>query len=467
MAWLNLLAAVRQQLYGPVDARLQTILCRLERALSQRLAPGVGLQFVQEIKRALQDCFRCHFESDLVAKALTLKVLNLCLARHQYQSRNTVLLLRPFGLVIDSTNSCHLACPGCVHSRRSKELALFDWSPGMLSEDRIFAVLHQFGPYSIQTLFYNYGEPLLNPNTPRFVRLAKRYLSQTMLSTSMSVPRFDAEAYVCAGLDYMILSIDGASQLVYERFRQKGRLELVLRNVASLVDAKRRLGRRTPVLCWQFLAFEHNIHESAAAMNMARDLGVDEFTLARPFDVSWDDPGIRPANVETRTTQFNEDTEENLSDNWNPFADDLDAQAIESEFEAAWKTGLPTEAPRTSVHTCRWLYKNITMDAHGRIFPCAGAPGRGVDRTYSVLDSTNRRDVYNSEKYRRARLYFADTQAYHRDHAANGGHENPHCVDCEWNEIKADIDEAEIRHYLKSAGGALFNPHVINMLASW
>jgi hypothetical protein len=92
------------------------------------------------------------------AEALTLKILNLLLARYHFQARSTSLLSRPFGLVVDPSNVCQLACPGCVHSTRNEALQLFDWPKGTLSEDRLAALLKRYGPYAIGTLFYNYGE---------------------------------------------------------------------------------------------------------------------------------------------------------------------------------------------------------------------------------------------------------------------------------------------------------------------
>ena len=83
----------------------------------------------------------------------------------------------------------------------------------------------------------------------------------TSLSASLSVQRFESHAYVESGLDFMVLSIDGVTQPVYERFRRNGDLELVLRKVRRLVDVKRELRKRAPVLSWNFLAFEHNAHE--------------------------------------------------------------------------------------------------------------------------------------------------------------------------------------------------------------
>ena len=197
-------------------------------------------------KPALFRCLERAVGSPIAAKALTLKVLNLCLARYHFLARSTTLLSRPYGLEVDPINNCNLACPGCVHSSRSKDLHLFDWTSGMLSPDRFAAFLDRYGPYAVQITLCNYGEPLLNPHTPEFIRLAKRYLLLTTLSTNMTAKRFDAEAYAASGLDFMTVSLDGATQGVYERFRKKGDLELAFANIRSLVEAKRSLGQSAP-----------------------------------------------------------------------------------------------------------------------------------------------------------------------------------------------------------------------------
>lgn len=128
---------------------------------------------------------------------------------------------------------------------------------------------------------------------------------RTAFTTSLSVRRFDAEAYVKSGIDFIGLSIDGATQATYQRFRRNGDLELVLGNVRELVNAKRKLGKRYPVLAWNFLAFEHNAHEIPLAARMARQLGVNIFRVMNPFDVGWDDPEIRPAAVKAGVQRLN------------------------------------------------------------------------------------------------------------------------------------------------------------------
>ena len=77
----------------------------------------------------------------------------------------------------------------------------------------------------------------------KLIRLAKTYLMGTAISTSLSVRRFDAEAYVESGLDFMGLSIDGATQSVYQRFRRNGDLQLVFDNVAQTGGGEAKAGQ--------------------------------------------------------------------------------------------------------------------------------------------------------------------------------------------------------------------------------
>lgn len=423
---------------------------------------------VEILNRAKPDLcarLRPRFPSPL-AEALALKILNLLLARHHFQARSTSLLSRPFGLVVDPSNVCQLACPGCVHSEHSELHQIFDWPNGTLSETRLSALLKRFGPYAIGVLFYNYGEPLLNLNTPKLIRMAKAWLMETSISTTLSVRRFDAEAYVESGLDLVNLSIDGATQPVYERFRRNGDLELVLGNLRKLVDAKRRLGKRYPVLAWNFLTFEHNVHEIPLAVSMARKLGVDLFRVVEPFDVSWDDPDIRPAKLKTGVAgvrRLNWLGFVNQSSNWNPFPESVDGNAILEAYEDPWGDQLAEagDAPPSPGHSCHWLYKNMVMDATGRIMPCCGSPRPDINLVFGKFDG-NGTDPFNTEKYREARAWFSgDAQP------SNASADAPHCTQCEWDHTNVNVGSANIRHYFQSASGAFFDRQSLGILSGW
>ncbi len=458
---------------NPVDTRLPDVLLGIDEEVRAQQGIEPVLRRMDASRHQLAGYFCEHNHLETAAQALTLKILNLCLSKYHFLARDATLLSRPYGLIVDPVNNCNLACPGCVHSRRSKELHLFEWNAGLLSEERYAALLRRYGPYAIQATLCNYGEPLLNPNTPKFIRMAKAYLMRTMLSTNMAVKRFDAEAYAASGLDFMTLSIDGATQAVYEKYRKKGDLDVVFRNIRSLVEARRKGGSRSPVLNWQFLAFEHNVHEIGAAQAMARSLGVDQFTVAAPFDVSWDDPSIRAAAVAPVTHQFHTDSDQRMTENWNPFPDAHAGAEIERAFETSWfeqwtpeRQGIAA-SPRAR-RTCHYLYKNMVMDANGRILPCCAAPRPDADLVFSIFGADGP-EAFNTDKYRLARMAFSDKAGYPAERAGANVDTDPHCVNCDWysDQATAHIDRAQIGRYLKAAGPQLFDARSSQILTSW
>jgi MoaA/NifB/PqqE/SkfB family radical SAM enzyme len=445
---------------------LYSVLADLENRLQN---PGNAAP-VAAAKAQLFGCLRNRLDVT-ESKALTSKLLNLCLAKQHFRARDAILRSRPLSVVVDPSNSCNLACPGCVHSARAKESKWFDWKPGILSAPRMMALLDRYGPTALFVTFYNYGEPLVNPETPKFIRYSKSYLLRTLISTNLSLPRFDPQAYVESGLDYMILSIDGATQPVYERFRRKGNLEQVFQNVRKLVQAKRESGRSTPVITWRFLAFEHNVHEIPAAIEMARQLRVDQFEASSAWDVSWDDPDIRAAPLETVKVEFGLDVYTAMAQNWNPFPQSLNVAAIDREFDAEIEPGAESGASQ-SASTCEWLYKTIAMDAGGRIFPCCCSPGQHADLTFANfeagvgVDTNGHAEMFNSGMHQLARRFFGNPQLYWPEHGEGHAGRHPYCVKCEFNKI-AFPHRMQMRNYFAMAAPAAFDSQSLDLLSTW
>lgn len=452
--------------------RVHAILRGMEDALTAGADAAARVDVLEDAKRTLFVALRPHCASDAVAKALALKAINICLARGEYRARTTAVLARPVGLIIDPANSCNLACPGCVHSQTVKARHVFDWGKGTLPADRLARYMATAGPYAIHANFCNYGEPLVNPATPRFVREAKRNLVLSMLSTNLSLPRLDAEAVVASGLDYMICSIDGATQPVYEKFRRKGRIDVVLRNIERLVKAKREQGKGTPMIVWRFLTFEHNVHEIPLAAQMARDLGVDQFLTETPFDVTWDAPDVRVAEVPATDLLFNPQATAAIYDNWNAHPDDVDAEAIEAAFDAPWADAAdPIFASRAGdgsapPPSCKWLYASMSMDADGRIMPCCGSPRPGIDLVFGQFEAQSALHAFNSEKYRMSRLALNDPAAHRRERESGRLARDTYCVGCTWPR-EPNWSDDNVRQYFHAAGRGLFNRESVGLMTAW
>ena len=80
-----------------------------------------------------------------------------------------------------------------------------------------------------------------------------------------------------SGIDEMTFSLDGASQDVYVRYRQRGSFEKSTAMMRAAIDEKRRLGRDVPVINWRYILFNWNDNdrEMERARRLAAECGVD------------------------------------------------------------------------------------------------------------------------------------------------------------------------------------------------
>jgi MoaA/NifB/PqqE/SkfB family radical SAM enzyme len=212
------------------------------------------------------------------------------------------------------------------------------------------------------------------------------------------------------------------------------------------------------VLSWNFLAFDHNIHELPLAMKRARELGVNEFRVVNPFDVGWDDPAFRPAPVKGRVHRLDLLPTSIGLENWNPFPESLDRESISRAYETPWDTAATESSSGGSGHTCHWLYKNVVMDANGRIMPCCGAPKQDGSLVFDRLEA-NGGEVFNSPKYREARAWFSSGKV--------SSDNPPFCTKCEWDHTAVNVGGREIRTYFRAASASFFDRRSRRLLSDW
>jgi len=222
------------------------------------------------------------------------KLKNLMLNERERLKGVVLKQSRPISIYFDPSFACNLECCHCV----SQMLRQQGMQRKPLTPDLVEKILDRHGKYLIRATLALWGEPFLNKNFAGIVRLCKQHGIFCETSTNLSLHLTDEqiEEIVRSGLDEMRMSIDGATQDTYARYRIKGNLQLVLENVRRLVDAKRRLGSNTPKLRWQYLLFPWNEHERELAAGLANQLNVDEFYSFRG------DLWTNPPPIEGRVT---------------------------------------------------------------------------------------------------------------------------------------------------------------------
>ncbi len=224
---------------------------------------------------------RIAFEMDLIP--LHFEGLPLKKVANWFLTESSVLAkpARPWGLPtilqVEPTSRCNLECKICP-------VAAGLGRPTGNMEPALFRrLIDELRDSLLVTMFWDWGEPFLNPHAYDMIRYAHEAGIKVVSSTNGHI--FSSEGHarevVESGLDVLVFSVDGISQQTYQRYRAKGRLESVLEGIRRVVAEKRRLGSRTPVVNLRFIVMKHSEHEIPRLEEHARSLGVDVLTLRK------------------------------------------------------------------------------------------------------------------------------------------------------------------------------------------
>jgi MoaA/NifB/PqqE/SkfB family radical SAM enzyme len=184
----------------------------------------------------------------------------------------------PYRMFIECTAACNISCTeaccapetGITRTRQT----------GMLAFDLFRRVIDEAGPSLGRIDFFNYGEASLHKRAIEMCEYIKSNFPQIYLYTStngLALSQEQARRLVHSGIDEVTFSLDGATQVTYEKYRQRGRLDVALNNLRAMVDEKRRSARDLPFLNWRYILFVWNDsdEEMALARQLAAEIGVD------------------------------------------------------------------------------------------------------------------------------------------------------------------------------------------------
>jgi pyruvate-formate lyase-activating enzyme len=176
--------------------------------------------------------------------------------------------------IIDVNSRCNLQCLYCPTGARRDS----GRSRTLIDPSIVQGLAEELGPYLISAHLYNWGEPLLHPKIASMVDMFHSRGIFTAISTNLNAGGKQVLEDLCsAGLDYLVVSISGASQEIYEQYHRTGKLASVVENTRHLVEYKKRKHAKNPIIEWKFLAFRHNLQDVESTRKLARELGVDVF----------------------------------------------------------------------------------------------------------------------------------------------------------------------------------------------
>jgi len=301
-----------------------------------------------------------YFRHITLRKVCNLLKVEYKLARNNPDLRN----LFPYVLFVEISNVCNLRCPVCQMGQKR-----IVPRKNLMSIDNYMSLITPLKDYLFQVFLYDWGEPFFNRDIYEIIEFNTSQNIGTVVSSNLNMS-IDAKRLVQSGLDHLIISGDGITQEVYEKYRVGGKIDRVLDNLKKLVKAKQEAHSTFPYIEWQCLVHKWNESQLEKIENTVMSLGADEVRFCQMNFFAAEDP-----------------------------------QKVEEEWLPQNPQYRVFSSKALSVHKavrrpCYWLWRTAIVNVNGGITPCC---------LFDIPDWGNAFDepflsVWNNKKYTEARM---------------------------------------------------------------
>jgi MoaA/NifB/PqqE/SkfB family radical SAM enzyme len=276
----------------------------------------------------------------------------------------------PYILKIEPSNICNVRCAYCYDNRRQPHEGERPY--GRMSAQQFKGIVDDIGEYLFKINLYGFGEPWLFPETLEMIRYAADKNIGVGVSSNMNFDDPDLPRRIVeSGLEVLIFSCHGITRDTYSRFMVGGDPEVALRNIGAVIKERDRLGRRTPLVDWQYCVTGFNEHERQAARQKAKELHVDQIRFIKPF--------------------FPEDAQ----DEW-----------FSSMFPKHTYKHMHEKSPG-----CNWIYRSAYVNFDGGVIACC-RDVRLLGSDFGNVFRESLRTIWNNEKYRTSRALIAGRKGF-------------------------------------------------------
>ena len=317
---------------------------------------------------------RIRFELDLIPLEFkdvpARKLVNWLLT----ESSVLVKPARPWGLPtilqVEPTSRCNLHCTFCPVSNGLNRPA------GNMDAALFRRIVDELSDYLLVIMFWDWGEPFLNPDAFEMIRYARSKGIKVACSTNGHIfsDSDNARQVVDSGLDVLIFSVDGLKQETYQRHRTGGKLDTVLEGIGNIVEQKRRLASETPIINFRYIVMKDGEQELEHLDKFAQALGVDVLTLRKFHAV----PGS-----ETYTSELIPE---------------------QRKFQLPALSGDNMHPVRAARNPCRNLWNCPTIHWDGTV--CSCFMDYNESRPLGSLADKSFHEIWHGEAYRRLRSEF-------------------------------------------------------------
>lgn len=169
---------------------------------------------------------------------------------------------------IEINVTCNLKCPECALGGN-----LITRKKDCLSFEEFKVIADKVRPFVKYMYIMIWGEPLLNKDLIAMIKYASKFTKTAISTNGMLLTHEKAEQLITSGLSELIVSIDGATQAVYEKYRVGGNLQKAFESLKILNNLNIKYGNKVRIIP-QFIVFKHNQHEMDSFKKICNSIGL-------------------------------------------------------------------------------------------------------------------------------------------------------------------------------------------------
>jgi radical SAM protein with 4Fe4S-binding SPASM domain len=285
----------------------------------------------------------------------TSRVLSLVL-------RKPVVWGVPYTVSIEPTCLCNLKCRECptgmgITRRENTNLDLVLYQK----------IIDEIESTALYLLLYFQGEPFMNKDIFGMIQYASERKIYTVISSNGQFLDNEVSGRIVqAGLDRLIISVDGTDQSSFEKYRLGGDLNRILEGTKYLNALKKAGNKIKPEIIFQFLVFRHNETQVNFFKKFGRSSGADR---------TW----IKSAQV------INPDRA----------LETIPRNIIYSRYRPDNKGGIKINARLKN--NCKRLWRTCVITTDGNIIPCCF--DKNAKYEMGDLKDKGLREIWKNQRY--------------------------------------------------------------------
>lgn len=315
--------------------------------------------------------------------------INYLLLEFSNRIQLSYALGQPVVIHLEPTNYCNSKCVMCpgVYGGLKKRIVPKHMHMSFEDFKRIIA---QF-PYCKVICLYGLGEPLLNPDVIKMIKLCKgKGIFVSLTTNGSTLSRNISKELVLSGLDEIWFSIDGGTAKTFEKIRVGTRFSTVIENIKRFIELKNNLNSERPKPKVRTIVSNENIHEIPQLLRLVKSIGIKDITV-RGGDFSGTPLNAVPneqLNVLLKHKSYGESLGLNV------------------------KLLFPTLPPLSNRKKiiCWKLWKSTYITVGGWVTPCCRLPFE-KDLTGGNILNQDFKKIWNNRMYRRLRKKFGNNES--------------------------------------------------------